>query len=233
MSTLPTQYDVERYNFLPSIEDADEDMRRRGLLKLAEDSIAPLFFLHRMSEEWGIVLLHRHWALERNEVPIQAVLKRESPKEFEMAPTSPGDTDEFWPVVMAISSDINTPIVPLEFTKDEAAKKGFAELVGKPEFVSDLQRVMVSQNLQTTFGLIFTKNVDHNRYELVEFNSEKRVSLVRECTPLETDGLRTIQTSWRFHSVDGGTVCTGSCFSKCVIPKGGGHYHEHPHAHQP
>jgi len=233
METQNTAYDFSFYNLLPSIEAADEAMRRHNKLQLAEQILAPIFAKYDMSPQWGVALLHRHWWLENGELPVQSITRKESPKEYE---TSPHRINEktAWPSLMAVGIDPRVPLIPLEFSSDEVVRKAHMELHEKAGFVLELQAEMISYHLEKTFGLVFTRDVTHNKYELVEFNSEKRASVLKESTKDELLDFDTIQTSWRFHLDGSGTTCKSSCWSRCVIPSGGGsHRHEHPKPHQP
>jgi hypothetical protein len=64
--------EVISYNNLPSICDASSSFRRVGGRKILYD-LQDVFVKHNMCEKYGVILLHRHFKLDENEIIIEIV----------------------------------------------------------------------------------------------------------------------------------------------------------------
>ena len=119
----------------------------------------------------------------------------------------------------------------MEFSTDPATAGANHLLTEK--FLVEVHDALIENELETTFGLIATKEHSSSDYQFVEFNTEHS-SILKEVTEVEVHGKSLIQTSWSFSPGEIGNSCQASCFSQCVVPaSGGAHYHQHPKAHQP
>lgn len=227
-------YKSSRFNRLLPIEVADRQMRSAGSLKLALDLLGPVFVQHQVHNAWGLSLLHNHWTVQDGELPIQDASRAESPREFETLPRTTVFEKTFWPSILAVSDDSACALQPLEFTCDVSASEANTELDYKPEFRKAVCDLLTRNHLSNTFGLAMLRDVSDPEFQLVEFNYEGRVSLLRETTAPEIEGKNLIQTAWRLCPDESSSRCTPSCFSQCIVPaSGGGHQHAHPKAHQP
>lgn len=121
----------------------------------------------------------------------------------------------------------------MEFSTDPWTADANPLLASKPEFLDEFRGALLENKLESTFGLIATKEPSNPHFQFVEFSSERRSSVLKETLESEVEGKTLIQTSWCFTADETGMACAASCFSKCVQPASSGHYHEHSHAHNP
>ncbi len=225
-------YDRFKYNNLPSIEFADAAMREGDKLNLAFSAFRPIFLRHNMCDKWGISILHRHWRLEEDEIPIQEVIASDSPKEFETYPRTNTAATDFWPSLLAVNEDGCQSLQTLEFSSDPFTKEAYRLLKDSEDFVQDFCVAAKAHNLSNTFGLIATKSVTPG-FGLVEFNFDDRSSVLKETASPELAGKRLFETSWRFAPEQTNASCEGSCFARCIANPDGSHPSDHPHAHTP
>jgi hypothetical protein len=224
-------YDANRFNDLPLIERADAIMRKTDLLNRAFDKLGAVFLAHRMERHWGIGLLHNHWDINDGEFPLQQVFSTPEGREYI---TLPKQVDrigrECWPSILAVSYSSKELLTPLEYSNDHQVRGAYVELLENREFIEEFANKAIGHELDKTFGLVALRVLDASDRELVEFNYDERISIVREVTRGKFFGSSIIETAWSFCASE--LVCTPSCFSKCVVPaKGGSHYHEHPKVH--
>ena len=108
-------FDSARFNGLPEIEKADAEARKSNELTLALSSLGPLFVKHGVHESWGLSLLHKHWSVGPDELPIQEVTRAGSPMEFESRPRT-AFAKSFAPSVLAVNGDQRN-LQPLSFRR--------------------------------------------------------------------------------------------------------------------
>lgn len=220
-------YARSRFNGLPSIEEADAEMRAHNRLGVALSVLEPIFRRHEMCETWGISLLHNHWSVEDGELPITDLSKMDTPKEYELRPRA-AFPKTFHPSILAVKEGVDSLLEPLEFIADEGARHAVEQLNSKPEFVREFCEALTTHDLTSTFGLGVPRSVA-DIFELVEFTYEGRSSVSKEMTSAEVSGMKVIQTGWMF--IDAKTAkCEKSCFAKCNVP---GHTPSHSPAHKP
>jgi hypothetical protein len=111
----PSTFDHLRFNSLPSIESADAEMRRQNKLDNALAVLEPIFQRHSMCENWGITLLHKHWLVETNELPITDLSKADMPREYDLRPRTTFDKI-FYPSILAVKGGSHLELEPLEFS---------------------------------------------------------------------------------------------------------------------
>jgi len=226
------QFDRSRFNSLPEIERADAEARESNELSAALHSLGPIFVKHGVHESWGLSLLHKHWDVGVDELPIQDVTKSETPMEFESKSRASSFGKPFFPSVLAIKIQ-QEKLEPLEFSADPSVSEANNVLASASAFLEEVASTATENNLEGRFGLIALRDAASG-YDLVEFNFVEPLSLVRETKPEEILGQRVIETSWRFAPDAVGGTCTRSCFSRCTTPSGGGgHRHDHTPAHRP
>lgn len=227
-------YNQSSFNILPSIESANADMRARGQLARAFSLLGPVFAEHNMCETWGIGLLHKHWHLEVGELPIQDVEFHEDRRQFITLPRAGAFSKPFSPSVFAVKTTLNPFLQALEFSSDLQVRGANILLTRNPQFVRDFCESILANGLEQTFGLVALRTASRPHLQLIEFNYEGRISIVRETIPSEIENKELIETSWRLSVDEVSGNCVGSCFSQCIVPaSGGGHQHAHPHAHKP
>jgi hypothetical protein len=228
-----SHYNSPLFNSLPPIETADKEMRAKNRLNKALSVFGPVFAKHKMSGSWGISLLHRHWRIGNDELPIQDSPKIPGPREFITSPRHPNFPKSFSPAILAVEGKEGPSLTPLEFSTDKRAHAAVQVLARNQEFVQEFCDAARENDLATTFGLIALKDVSSPELELVEFTHTERVSILREVPSTETDGKTFIQTCWRFKADANGIDCEASCFARCTVSDDGGHSGDHAPAHAP
>jgi hypothetical protein len=94
-------FDPTIFNELPPVVLADTEARRNGKLERALQILGPLFLEHGVCHTWGLGLLHRHWPISSDEVPVQTV-ENKNDREFVMTPRHAPFKRAFWPSVWTV-----------------------------------------------------------------------------------------------------------------------------------
>lgn len=233
MWSRTSRYDSSLFNSLPPIEAADNEMRTKNQLRIALSVFGPVFAKHKMCDSWGISLLHKHWAIEDGELPIQDSAETCVPREFITAPRGPSFPKQFSPAILRVDGRGKSSLSPLEFSTDQRACEAFHALTCNQAFVRDFRETALATGLGTTFGLIATKEVSSPELELVEFNQSARISVLKEVPSVETKDKTLIETCWRFRADAAGIDCEASCFARCTVSDDGSHSGDHAPAHAP
>jgi hypothetical protein len=227
MSLLGTSYDWRAFNALPEVEVADEAMRALDKLSVAVSVLAPVFAQYGVCDTWGLSLLHKHWLLEDGEQPVQEVRFKGSAREFVTRPRSLDVAVRHLPSIMGVTSDRR--LHAIEFSTDPQVAAAHDVLRTKPAFAAAFCRLVATNDLRDTFGLIANKAIEEED-GLVEFNYVGRISVLRRETPADPQEGRYIQTSWRFVEDASGIACHFRCVTRC---RSGAERHEpiHPPDH--
>ncbi len=228
MEQLIISFRHSKFNDLPSIESANENVQLTNKLNLALSALGPVFLKHYMFNSWGISLLHKHFVIDNSEMPIQDFHIEDDRKSFVTIPRTNSFRKEYFPSVFKLE-DGN--LIPLEYSTDTSAMLANKELQSNHEFVKDFYRTLVENDLDKYFGLIYGKVVNP-KYELVEFNYDERVSILKEVPSEEVIGMKLIQTSWFFSAESPDGKCTTKCMSSCSV-SGSSHSHGHSVYHDP
>jgi hypothetical protein len=217
-------YDSSRFNSLLAIEAADTKMKANNMLPFALSKLGPVFARHNMCELWGLSLLHKHWDLECGELPIQDLGNLGTSWDRQEYITEPRTSfgKDVWPCVLAVDSQTGPALIPLEFSSDPCAEEATSALRDFPDFSLDFCQTVLSNGLEQTFGLFVAKQKPRPGYELVEFNFEERVSLLRETPSAEARLHALIETSWLFLPSAAANACTTKCAKFCDAT-GGSH----------
>jgi hypothetical protein len=226
MSQETLSYDYSRFNGLPSIEDADADMRAKNKLSVALERLGPIFLRHGVYETFGISLLHKHWLVVPGELPISDVSVNETPREYELRPREQF-AKKFYPSILAAKSE-SLSLEPLEFSADPYTVSAFERLREKTAFANEFREALLRNDLSDMFGLGVPRPTTQG-FELVEFTNEGRCSVSKELPEIEARKMAVIETGWMF-SGDATAGCTKSCFAKCNVP---GHSPSHSPVHAP
>lgn len=230
MQAIADQYQFRTFNSLRCIEEADELMRSSGLLEIAFEQLGPIFQEHQMQRLWGIGLLHNHWHVMPDEFPLQQLFETPDGAEYITLPKSLS-TKGCWPSVLCYSTRDSHVLNPLEYSNDSRVERAYQKLLNSPDFIRELAARMFSFGLHKTFGLSALRHHNHDT-ELVEFNYNERISILREVPVGRYGDSKAIETSWSLANYDMNTACESSCFSRCIV-SGGSHSHDHPKAHKP
>jgi hypothetical protein len=233
MWSRASHYDSSLFNSLLPIEAANSEMKTKNQLSVALSVFGPVFAKHKMCDSWGVSLLHKHWAIEDGELPVQDSTDTCGPKEFVTAPRGSNFSKPFFPAILAVDRWGEPCLTPLEFSTDQRAHEAFRLLTRTQAFVREFRETALSSGLSATFGLIAAKEVSSPKFELVEFNHAERISVLKEVPSVETEGKTLIQTCWRFKAHAASMDCEASCFARCTVSGDGGHSGDHAPAHAP
>ncbi len=229
-----SQHDYVHFNGLLSIEAADEIMRKERKLELALSLLGPTFTKYEMCDSWGIGLLHNHWLLEEDEIPVQYISERNGCKEYITVPRNRNLGGSRCPSVISVSRGDKTIFRPLEFSADPQVLIANEKLAKRPEFLRVFGRQLINSELERTFGLVAFRETAAVGLTLLEFNFSGRVSIVREVDLVSHSEKSTIETAWRFSPNEAVMDCTKSCFQRCSDPGDGSHRNDgHAPVHAP
>jgi len=200
VTSAPSDFHPRLYNSTPDVQNADADIRRDGMLDRATGILAPIFHAYGVAEFCGINLLHRHWAVEGIEIPLQ--IRQPHASDYELV-TSPSPT---WPGMMAPSSWIlmaegpQAHFVPFEFSTDARVLHHAEQLTRHTAFFATVGDALLAHDLFRHFGVCIVPREplsDDPDASLVEISSSRtRASLVRPV--ILNPGQTYIQTAWTF-----------------------------------
>lgn len=218
------------FNSLPTIEAATRMMNADGKLELVLHELEPIFTIHEMEDFWGICLLHKHWEVFPDELPMQQPVVGDEGIEYVSMPRSARSSDGYYPSVLSAIGKQPGRLRALEYSTDEVVAEAYGKLVANPDFAREVGQALVSLGLETTFGLTVCKGASDPGLELIETTTEDRVSIVREVKPNSISRTRLLPTAWTFSRYKNGLDCVKSCFQVCC-----GVHEEATHtpAHQP
>ena len=224
-------FDPIAFNKLPAVMLADAGARRDGMLERALRSFAPLFAHYEVCQHWGVGLLHRHWPISTDEVPIQTV-KNKKGREFVMTPRHTPFKRAYWPSVWAVGLAEGGPrIVPTEFSTDPDVALANQLLTRRSDFVNHFCRTCINEGLAQSFGLVAVRKLTSDESSWVEHTYEDRKSVVTEMNNQDIETQKMIQTTWFFES-DSKTSCSTKCAAFCDVTDSG-HTPFHQTYHNP
>ena len=231
MQLVASSYDRNLFNSLSSIELADIQARGTQALDQAKSVLGPIFIAHDLHDRWGLALLHKHWDLDSDELPLQRVTRPDIPREYELGPVRKFDGAVSWPSILSVATT-GALFQPLEYSEDKSVAKAYLTLLHREDFLNQFRRLVIGNGWNHLFGLAALRSISKG-YDLVEFNYQERVSALCEVRERDVVGKNLLETTWRFNPISATATCE-LCFSKCVIPaSGGSHTHDHPKAHKP
>ena len=231
MYATSLSYDRHRFNGLPEIEAADSFVRSSGSRARVLRRLSPIFFKHQVCDWFGLCLLHKHWQLEDDELPLQEITATNSRLTLTTTPQHRHSAAPVWPSVFQVSGACG--LQALEFSTDHRVGVANSILEERPAFGLDFCEAIAEEAVADCFGLCVIRPQTKAGLQFVEFNYAERVSITREITSLELGNKIPIQTQWRFHADAMANSCEASCFSQCIVSGDGSHRHAHPKAHKP
>jgi|GEM_PF-4832191 len=217
-------YSSVRFNGLLDVEEAENRLERTGHLDDMLSEVGPLFAKHGTWRDWGICLLHKHWSIENDEVPVQRDLEVGGLKHYVLEPRKVREQIRAKPSILAVAQDDSGGFEPLEFSKSSHTLETNESLERQKSFLDELHRVMVANGLEEIFGLISTIEDAKAGYKFVEMTEPGRVSVLRETPVDEVRSVRLIETSWRFVPTEVSLTCQKNCMATCGINTDGSHY---------
>jgi hypothetical protein len=235
---LGQQFDVDIYNALPSVEDADkavEPLRAEFLTASAR-----LLISYNLENRFGVALLHKHNECERDEHMIQYRDRLEGEEALVTRATRRRPQDEG--AVPIVWSVVDGEYVPLEYTTDPLGRELFGDGGIPSEFLREFAELKRSSPIGDFLGLAV---VQREFYDLVEerdiaielsYPEEKsNVVFVRKRDEVN----RIIQTGWSFEGITETTLgCTATiecekyCRQTCG-PQADGSHQKHYNRHKP
>ena len=218
--TLSENFDTQRYNRLPEVDNADSSIRRGGKFDKVFSEMALIFRRYEVAERFGVALLHKHndcpdstWMIEycgraQNKPALVTKLSDKSPRQESACPT--------------VWQFDDSAYHPLEFSTDLCAKQLYDGGPVSPFFLKDFASLLRNYSIYNYLGLAV---VDRNLYRsavddeiAVEYSTYDRCNVVTLCS---CSGLayRTVETSWAFKGEDtqAESLCARYCRKSCVV----------------
>jgi hypothetical protein len=224
-------FDPTIFNELPPVLLADTEARRNSKLERALQVLGPLFLEHGVCQTWGLGLLHRHWPISSDELPVQTVENKKE-REFVMTPRRAPFSRAFWPSVWAVRLTGDGPaIVPTEFSTDPDVALANDVLTTSSDFINHFARTSINEGMAQSFGLVAARMLTSEECSWVEHTYDDRRSVVTEVNNRDIDKRKMIQTTWFFAST-GTTSCTTKCAAFCDVSDEG-HTSFHQTYHDP
>ena len=197
MKNFIADYQPEKFNVLPTIEDADQRLKELCLSDNDFLEIGSIFLRHNVQKSWGLVLLHNHFNVEKDEISL-SVLSESSDIEYRTAPAK-SIFGSYWPSVLSLVEGKEEILQPLEFSSDAVSKIANEILEVSENFITEFKDYLFTRNLQEVFGLISAKQEISYDETFVELN-EINVSVLKVLKSVDAKNFDTIQTSWYFNS---------------------------------
>jgi hypothetical protein len=244
---LSADFELDRYNSLFSVEDANAAVRNDNAIAHFLADAAELFVRNGVQSSFGVALLHRHHTLRDGEHMVQyAQTFGDEPALVTRPVVAKPDRESAVPWVWTLQDG---QLHPMEFTTDPLARSLFTKGRQLPEaFVADFAELIDRSPVGHLLGLAIVERDFFN-------------SATEDCAPIEytfTEGrsnvifirkrssfkAQSIETTWVFEGqVDpvlgciSKTECASSCKVYCAtwcFENGGRHSEvQHQSAHTP
>jgi hypothetical protein len=205
------------YNAMPSVEDADAEIRRSDKLMTAASVLTPIYAAHDVIDLCGINLLHSHWPVHAGEIPEQV---READGEAFQLVTRPTHETRGVPASWAVQSNgLDTVLRSFEFSADAGVDELYRHLATKPDFFGQAMNALVTHGLEKDFGICITSRRplcnDAEAHMVERSAGTRRESTIKPMALEELPHHSLIQTSWRFIAVmDSNSACVkGGCIA--------------------
>lgn len=231
------EYSPEHFNSLLDVDEADRRMRADNILDAALKITGPLFLHFGVWESWGLCLLHKHWEIDFDEIPLQ---NREEYSGFTQYRLQPRMASEVRSAVPSVLCASNGKFIGLEYSTSAHVVQSNEIVLRHPDFLTKLADTLNRSGLARVFGLISTIQDARAGFKFVESTRSGRVSVLRETPISEVSEVRLIETSWRFSPMSANTLCVSNCLTSCVqfcnpnsdgSHSDGGHLSQHQAGH--
>jgi hypothetical protein len=242
---LSADFELDRYNSLSSVEDANAAVRNDNAIADFLAEAAELFVRNGVQEWFGVALLHRHHTLRNGERMIQYAQSFGGEPALVTRPVvGEPDQESAVPWVWTLQDG---RLHPMEFTTDPLARSLFAKGRQLPEaFVVDFAELIDRSPVGHLIGLAivereFFKSATDDCAPIEYTVTEKRRNaiFIRERSSFKS---QSIETTWAFEGqVDPvlGCISKTDCASSCKIycqtycyDNGSRHTFMHWNAHQ-
>lgn len=179
------------YNTLPGVEDSYDELTKSGF---GIETLGEIFIKHNVHRVLGISLLHKHYDIYEEEVPVQKGLI-----------TSPERTlkGRYYPNTVAI---VNGKLLGIEFSEEGPSYDI------PVDFASDLERALIQYGLIHVLGIA----VRHGKAEYFLEHTEGRNNILEKISKEDANRVgNNIPTNWFFDHRP-----TDACVSgiTCTIP---------------
>jgi hypothetical protein len=169
-------YDVNTFNRLPGLLDADVRFRGHDGADVVSGPLQDLFMKYKLTETFGLNLLHRHFKLKQNQVLV-AVNGSATPWNIpDLADSNSGTFKKYGGCINPCSwLLVNGHLVPYEFKfeppnpENQQSTQGIFEEIGA-KFVQEFARVLKEHNLTSSLGLCLVDKTRRGQltYEVTE-----------------------------------------------------------------
>ncbi|KAH0559957.1 hypothetical protein GP486_003523 [Trichoglossum hirsutum] len=221
---LVIPYSSEIFNALPSLKEASTAFEKcngdAAVLSLLE-----LIEQHGVSNKFGVVLLHRHFGLQKNEALVDVNGTSTPWKIDESSDTTCFDKygGQILPHSWAVRDG---QLTPYEFTFYNAQNKrgnrpGLAVYAEDNQFVEEFIRLVESQGLSGVFALTRASKSPNKLLEVTEGGANVTFEISDDKE--SSTGGRLIPAAWGYHSrstsgKQAGPHITRGCFQWCTGP---------------
>ncbi|OAA55846.1 hypothetical protein SPI_08053 [Niveomyces insectorum RCEF 264] len=193
MSVVLLEYKPKHYDTLPPVLEAGRNAEPSGAIDALESSIGDVFIKHGVEKEFGIILLHNHFALAPTEILVQfgnSAVPWETARNKNLAN-----------VVPAAWRFVEDGLAPYEFTYSKPYHSSSAPVLSLDKhgkFLAELLAILKENKLEDVLGLVVLEDKDIHSPALVEIESGRStIALDVDVDPQpETDGW--IQVVWQF-----------------------------------
>lgn len=231
---LDVDFDVNTYNDLMSVEDADATVRAEEGGDTLRDRFlreaGRVICAHDLESRFGVALLHQHYPCSEGERNVEAERSVAGERALVAEPVSGPDAGEN-PIVWKVGGARFAPVAMS--TQPLARELGLGAEV-PAEFLEEFARVTAALDAEDLFGLAVVERELYREAADTELPLEFSDTEQRRSTTFlrpRTDGRNTIQTAWTFEKTpDLASTCASTCRQECWNISGGGHDEKHfPH----
>lgn len=199
---LDTRSHASLYNSLPSVEYADESIKKRGaVFEQFLTSAKDLVLHYGMEQHMGLRLIHRHYELRDREVMVEEFERIDDIPSLVTEPRVLKDfSQEALPTGWIFSSpNVTTPVV-FESSTDKAVKLAISKLSSELEFMEEVGSLIRSYQLEgiIALGIVNRDSLVMKDGEiLLEINSVDEFRSVVQAKQV-TEANDFIRTGWSF-----------------------------------
>jgi hypothetical protein len=231
-SSLIKDFDVNVYNALPSVEEADNGVRAGSELDGFLGKASKLFRSHKVQFRFGVALLHNHCQVSPGEWMVETDEEVDGARALVTQPVGEGEKSTAVPTVWQLQ---NGDFVPLEYSADPLVGDLLFEDDIPDQFVADFKELIRGSSIGKHLGLSvvfrnFYKQAQDGEIP-VEFTKPGRRNVVF-FRPSDAVAGKVIETTWSFDDLRAESGCGSTCRRQCYS-KEGGHDKDHSVHHFP
>ncbi|XP_037043964.1 uncharacterized protein LOC119079957 [Bradysia coprophila] len=221
---LENYYSHDFFKTIPELGSAIDNFVERKIYLLI-DQLGPIFHKHGVNRDYGLILCHRHFDIEHNEILVE-VLKKDHrvsvatpwklnggkviPSEDETLDVVREDADVPYVIPQTWGFDDNAELKAYEFL---ASRMELGTQKPPPEFVAELYEKLKQLGCEKIFGLRFIGNMI-GRVSCEITPKGKRASIL-SFDGKDMDKTKMFQVVFMFCKEDGMGLCE-DCSSSCT-----------------